>query len=58
MATPQGEVTPEQIQTLMEKTLDQLSPEEIQSIQDQLIAELGPEEAEALLAQAGGTPTP
>lgn len=57
VATPQGEVTPEQIQTLMEN-VDQLSPEEIQSIQDQLIAELGPEEAEALLAQAGGTPTP
>lgn len=56
-ATPQGEVTPEQIQTLMEN-VDQLSPEEIQSIQDQLVAELGPEEAAALLAQAGGTPTP
>ena len=57
VATPQGEVTPEQIQTLMEN-VDQLSPEEIQSIQDQLIAELGPEEAAALLAQAGGTPAP
>lgn len=56
-ATPQGEVTPEQIQTLMEN-VDQLSPEEIQSIQDQLVAELGPEEAAALLAQAGGTPAP
>ncbi|MGI6771006.1 MAG: hypothetical protein ACOX5Y_01105 [Acholeplasmataceae bacterium] len=55
--TPPGEVTPEQVQALMDN-VDNLSPEEIQNIQDQLVAALSEEEAAALLAAYGGGSTP